>query len=146
MLAFPLLPSCLIPQAKNGGVAASAGSGSQWRETRVLVPSDLPLHYEGWDRTRFAYAIFLLNKDVEQLLHAHGLASDGPRQVLANLYKLVLAAQSGSLVAAPAVEEPAGASTGLTVLPEAVRVKEAQLPVVAAASRPSAVGPAHRPS
>jgi len=55
----------------------------------------LPLFYVAGDRTRFAYAIFLLNKDLEQLLHAHGMSSSGPNQVLANLYKLMSAAASG---------------------------------------------------
>ncbi len=55
-------------------------------------PTELPLYYDAGDRTRFAYAIFLLNKDIEQLLHAHGLASSGPNQLLQNLYKLTSAA------------------------------------------------------
>jgi hypothetical protein len=59
-----------------------------------VTPLTLPLHYEAGDRTRFAYAIFLLNKDVEQLLAAHGLPSHGPNQLLANLYQLVLVARS----------------------------------------------------
>ena len=57
----------------------------------------LPLHYSGsaGDRARFAYAVFLLNKDLEQLLAAHGLSSCGPNQLLANLYRLLAAAASG---------------------------------------------------
>ena len=38
--------------------------------------------------------VFLLNKDVIQLLQAHGISAAGPNQLLHNLYKLLLAAQS----------------------------------------------------
>ncbi len=41
--------------------------GGGQRGARVCE-SALPLHYGDRDRTRFAYAIYLLNKDVEQLL------------------------------------------------------------------------------
>jgi hypothetical protein len=58
------------------------------------VQEELPLFYEAGDRTRFAYALFLLNKDIEQLLGAHGLTSAGPSQLLQNLYKLTSAASS----------------------------------------------------
>lgn len=39
--------------------------------------------------------VFLLNKDVIQLLQAHGISAGGPTHLLQNVYKLVLAAQSG---------------------------------------------------
>ena len=44
------------------------------------------------ERTRFAYAIFLLNKDIEQILNAHGLDAFGvaPHYTLSNLHKLLL--------------------------------------------------------
>ena len=43
------------------------------------------------ERTRFAYAIFLLNKDIEQILNAHGLDAFGvaPHYTLSNLHKLL---------------------------------------------------------
>ena len=41
--------------------------------------------------TRFAYAVFLLNKDLEQLLNAHGLLAVGPRHTLQNLKRLFAA-------------------------------------------------------
>jgi hypothetical protein len=69
--------------------AAAAGDGAS------DAPLQLQLFYVTGDRTRFAYAVFLLNKDIEQLLHAHGMSSQGPSQVLANLYKLTTAAVSG---------------------------------------------------
>lgn len=55
---------------------------------------EFPLYCEGVDRGRFAYAIYLLNKDVEQLLNEHGLTGTGASQVLANLHKLLAAAAS----------------------------------------------------
>jgi hypothetical protein len=39
-------------------------------------------------------AVFLLNKDVIQLLQAHGISAGGPTHLLQNVYKLLLAAQS----------------------------------------------------
>ena len=32
-----------------------------------------PLYSRGVDRTRFEYGVFLLNKNIEQLLHSQGL-------------------------------------------------------------------------
>uniref|UniRef100_A0A7N1A429 UV radiation resistance-associated gene protein n=2 Tax=Kalanchoe fedtschenkoi TaxID=63787 RepID=A0A7N1A429_KALFE len=49
---------------------------------------ELPLFLEGQDTTRAAYAVFLLNKDLEQLLNFIGVKSLGPRHVLANLKEL----------------------------------------------------------
>ncbi|KAL0287542.1 UNVERIFIED_CONTAM: hypothetical protein Scaly_2760900 [Sesamum calycinum] len=51
-------------------------------------PVEFPLCVEGQDSTRAAYAVFLLNKDLEQLLNFIGVKSLGPRQVLANLKEL----------------------------------------------------------
>ncbi|KNA15725.1 hypothetical protein SOVF_095620 [Spinacia oleracea] len=49
---------------------------------------EFPLFLDGKDATRAAYAIFLLNKDIEQLLNYIGIKSLGPRHVLANLKEL----------------------------------------------------------
>ena len=54
----------------------------------TLVRTPLPL------RLCAAVGVFLLNKDVIQLLQAHGISAAGPNQLLHNLYKLLLAAQS----------------------------------------------------
>ncbi|KAF6258716.1 hypothetical protein COO60DRAFT_1089462 [Scenedesmus sp. NREL 46B-D3] len=97
---------------RQGGEAAAAGA-----------PLELPLYYIAGDRTRFAYAVFLLNKDLEQLLHAHGMSSYGPNQVLANLYKLMTAAASALPPAPRLPRQPphaggggvAGVAPGLTV-------------------------------
>ncbi|XP_019236820.1 PREDICTED: UV radiation resistance-associated gene protein isoform X2 [Nicotiana attenuata] len=52
-------------------------------------PVEFPLFLEGQDSTRAAYAVFLLNKDLEQLLNYIGGRSLGPRHVLANLKELL---------------------------------------------------------
>lgn len=75
-------------------------SSRSWRRSssnfsgRSLVPEEFPLYYQGSDRSRFAYAIFLLDKDIQQLLSAHGIKPNGPSFVLQNLYNLVAAASS----------------------------------------------------
>ncbi|XP_074575930.1 vacuolar protein sorting 38-like isoform X2 [Curcuma longa] len=50
---------------------------------------DFPLFLDGQDTTRAAYAIFLLNKNLEQLLNYIGAESLGPRHILPNLKELV---------------------------------------------------------
>lgn len=57
-------------------------------------PTEFPLFLEGQDSTRAAYAIFLLNKDLEQLLNFFGAESMGPRHILANLKELMRIIQS----------------------------------------------------
>ncbi|XP_060207420.1 vacuolar protein sorting 38-like isoform X2 [Lycium barbarum] len=52
-------------------------------------PVEFPLFLDGQDSTRAAYAVFLLNKDIEQLLNYIGGRSLGPRHVLANLKELL---------------------------------------------------------
>ncbi|XP_008786771.2 UV radiation resistance-associated gene protein isoform X1 [Phoenix dactylifera] len=59
-----------------------------------MKPPEFPLFLEGQDTTRAAYAIFLLNKDLEQLLNDVGAESLGPRHVLANLKELMRIIQS----------------------------------------------------
>ncbi|KAF8016175.1 hypothetical protein BT93_H1632 [Corymbia citriodora subsp. variegata] len=54
-----------------------------------MKPIEFPLFLEGQDTTRAAYAVFLLNKDLEQLLNFIGVKSLGPRYVLANLKELL---------------------------------------------------------
>ncbi|KAK7318947.1 hypothetical protein RJT34_03656 [Clitoria ternatea] len=59
---------------------------------------EFPLFLEGQETTRAAYAVFLLNKDVEQLLNFIGAKSLGPRHVLANLRELLRTIQSPAFV------------------------------------------------
>ncbi|GJM88107.1 hypothetical protein PR202_ga04134 [Eleusine coracana subsp. coracana] len=49
---------------------------------------EFPLFFDGPETTRSSYAIFLLNKDTEQLLDYIGSESLGQRHVLANLKQL----------------------------------------------------------
>ena len=65
---------------------ARSGSDSKSATTAVSGPAlwrrvEFPLFAEphAAEGTRFAYAVFLLNKDLEQLLNAHGLLAVGPR-------------------------------------------------------------------
>lgn len=60
--------------------------------------TEFPLFLEGQDTTRAAYAIFLLNKDIEQLLNFIGIQSLGPRHLLANLKELVRTIQSQEFI------------------------------------------------
>ncbi|KAF3327247.1 UV radiation resistance-associated protein [Carex littledalei] len=54
------------------------------------IPTEFPLFFDGQDTiTRAAYAIFLLNKDLEQVLNYIGAESLGPRHILANLKELM---------------------------------------------------------
>ncbi|KAG2308883.1 hypothetical protein Bca52824_028631 [Brassica carinata] len=55
---------------------------------------EFPLFLDGQDTTRAAYAVFLLNKNIEQLQNFVGENSLGPRQVLANLKELIRIIQS----------------------------------------------------
>ncbi|RWR79717.1 UV radiation resistance-associated protein isoform X1 [Cinnamomum micranthum f. kanehirae] len=60
--------------------------------------TEFPLFLEGQDTTKAAYAIFLLNKDIEQLLNFAGIQSLGPRHVLANLKELLRTIQSREFI------------------------------------------------
>ncbi|OMO71020.1 UV radiation resistance protein/autophagy-related protein 14 [Corchorus capsularis] len=66
--------------------------------TANLKPAEFPLFLEGQDTTRAAYAVFLLNKDIEQLLNFIGVKSLGPRHVLANLKELLRTVQSSEYI------------------------------------------------
>lgn len=59
---------------------------------------EFPLFLEGQDTTRAAYAVFLLSKDLEQLLNFIGAKSLGPRHVLANLRELFRTIQSSAFI------------------------------------------------
>jgi hypothetical protein len=49
-----------------------------------------PLYARGVDRTRFEYGVFLLNKDIEQLLQSQGVGDIEPlKHTLPNLHKLL---------------------------------------------------------
>ncbi|MCO5594047.1 hypothetical protein L7F22_048067 [Adiantum nelumboides] len=75
--------------------AATNGAGpSSGGLRRSLV--EFPLFNEGQDSTRSAYAVFLLNKDLEQVLNYMGAESVGPRHTLPNLNKIIKLVCSGA--------------------------------------------------
>ena len=53
------------------------------------------------DRTKYTYGVFLLNKNLEQLLNAHGLNAVGPRHTLQNLQRIF---EARSMIAADGSE------------------------------------------
>ncbi|MED6167471.1 hypothetical protein PIB30_002953 [Stylosanthes scabra] len=59
---------------------------------------EFPLFLEGQETTRAAYAVFLLNKDLEQLLNFIGTKSLGPRHILANLRELFMTIESKAFI------------------------------------------------
>ncbi|XP_022722794.1 UV radiation resistance-associated gene protein-like isoform X2 [Durio zibethinus] len=63
-----------------------------------VKPAEFPLFLEGQDTTKAAYAVFLLNKNIEQLLNFIGIKSLGPRHVLANLKELMRTVQSSEFM------------------------------------------------
>ena len=76
--------------------------------------AEFPLFVDGAsESTRFTYAVFLLNKDLEQLLNAHGLLAVGPRQTLPNLRRL-LHGRTHACESAYGLNPAAGESTDAT--------------------------------
>ncbi|XP_042394020.1 UV radiation resistance-associated gene protein-like isoform X1 [Zingiber officinale] len=69
--------------------AASDLMGNSASLSTSSKPIDFPLFLDGQDTTRAAYAIFLLNKNLEQLLNYIGAESLGPRHILPNLKELM---------------------------------------------------------
>ncbi|KAG0151458.1 hypothetical protein CROQUDRAFT_651301 [Cronartium quercuum f. sp. fusiforme G11] len=53
-------------------------------------PQTFPLFYKGVDRFRFEYGVFLLNKDIEQIMYHRHLTVTDIRHTLANLKNLLL--------------------------------------------------------
>ncbi|KAL6769099.1 hypothetical protein ACKKBF_B17480 [Auxenochlorella protothecoides x Auxenochlorella symbiontica] len=81
------------PSFFSGAPAADPGAPDAGAELQTY-----PLHCTSdRDRPRFGIAVYLLNKDVAQLLQAHGMSAGGPSHLLANLHKLLAAARSAGL-------------------------------------------------
>ena len=71
------------PKTRGKGQGAESPSG------KTLAKIEFPLFMASpSDQTRYTYGVFLLNKNLEQLLNAHGLSSVGPRHTLQNLSRL----------------------------------------------------------
>ncbi|QDZ21072.1 hypothetical protein HOP50_05g35970 [Chloropicon primus] len=89
----------VVPSKGLGGGAGGGGSskqgGGKGGAPSVAETIKFPLYIDHVgverERTRFAYAVFLLNKDIEQILNAHGLDAFGvaPHFTLSNLHKLL---------------------------------------------------------
>ncbi|KAM3756370.1 hypothetical protein ACB098_02G106600 [Castanea mollissima] len=73
-------------------------SSSNTELSTSMKHGEFPLFLEGQDTTRAAYAVFLLNKDLEQLLNFIGVKSLGPCHVLANLKELLRNIQSADYI------------------------------------------------
>ncbi|BBN13832.1 UV radiation resistance-associated gene protein [Marchantia polymorpha subsp. ruderalis] len=74
---------------ESGAIAVPAGSSK--------IGVEFPLFSDNQELTRSAYAVFLLNKDLEQMLNRLGVDSVGPRHTLPNLNRLINAVTSGTL-------------------------------------------------
>ena len=114
--AASLLPSLLastaefplfLPGSTVGGLTNSGGGGigggiggigalSSVPPSSSSASDDAAALLASTEPARFAYAVFLLNRDVQQLLDAHGLAGSGPGAAVDGLAKLVAAAASVS--------------------------------------------------
>ncbi|CAN6380440.1 unnamed protein product [Urochloa humidicola] len=79
------------PSVEPSSMTSVRSSAPQSTSMRM---TEFPLFFDGQETTRSAYAIFLLNKDIEQLLNYIGAESLGPRHVLANLKQLTVIIQS----------------------------------------------------
>ncbi|KAL4272916.1 hypothetical protein GQ457_13G029270 [Hibiscus cannabinus] len=77
---------------------ASSDLSSDTALSENVKQAEFPLFLDGQDTTRAAYAVFLLNKDIEQLLNSMGVKSLGPRHVLANLKELLRCVQSSEYI------------------------------------------------
>ena len=71
-------------------VKPTRGRGNYGASAKKLTKVEFPLFLEHpADRTKYTYGVFLLNKNLEQLLNAHGLRSAGPRHTLQNLRRIL---------------------------------------------------------
>ncbi|KAL2622215.1 hypothetical protein R1flu_002420 [Riccia fluitans] len=77
------------PSMETGAIAFPTGQSKPGVE--------FPLFSENQEITRSAYAVFLLNKDLEQILNRLGFDSVGPRHTLPNLSRLFNAVTSGAV-------------------------------------------------
>ncbi|KAK7359271.1 hypothetical protein VNO77_01224 [Canavalia gladiata] len=89
--------SYIIDNAPSTELTSSEASSNAMSSTNAKHV-EFPLFFEGQDTTRAAYAVFLLNKDLEQLLNFIGAKSLGPRHVLANLRELLRTIQSSAFI------------------------------------------------
>lgn len=76
-----------VAPSRRSNTAQGAAGGAR------AVQVSLPLHAEaGVDPSRFAFAVVLLNKDIEQMLQKFGLSGLGPKHTLHNVNTILEAA------------------------------------------------------
>ncbi|KAF4349610.1 hypothetical protein CsatB_025384 [Cannabis sativa] len=101
-LRYPVRFGCsrsyIIDYAPSVEPTSSADLQSNTSLSTNIKQVEFPLFLDGHDTTRTAYAVFLLNKDLEELLNFIGVDSLGPRHVLANLKELVRTIQSADYI------------------------------------------------
>ena len=81
----------------SSSTTGDGGGGGGGRKHGTAMPrNEYPLHCQGGarDRAKFAMGVFLLNKNISQVLEAHGLVAAGPSQLLENMYKMLLTSRS----------------------------------------------------
>ncbi|XVF84632.1 hypothetical protein PTKIN_Ptkin17bG0052900 [Pterospermum kingtungense] len=100
-LRYPLRLGCSRSYINDHSPSVESTSSDLSLNTALssyLKHAEFPLFLEGQDTTRAAYAVFLLNKDIEQLLNFIGVKSSGPRHILANLKELLRTVQSSEYI------------------------------------------------
>lgn len=109
-LRYPICPSlsrsyiCDFQQVPvKPGRASERSDRRATRLARIEFPLFMDNLGEG-DRTRYTYGVFLLNKNLAQLLNAHGENSVGPRHTLQNL-KRIFDLRKNVVVARGSIEE-----------------------------------------
>jgi len=65
--------------------------------SRIPGPRSFPLYFKGVDRFRFEYAVFLLNKNIEQIMYHEKVIVSDLRHTLPNLKNLFLTLESGPI-------------------------------------------------
>ncbi|KAA1078170.1 hypothetical protein PGT21_029935 [Puccinia graminis f. sp. tritici] len=65
--------------------------------SRIPGPRSFPLYFKGVDRFRFEYAVFLLNKNIEQILYHQKVVVSDLRHTLPNLKNLFLTLESSPI-------------------------------------------------
>ena len=109
-LRYPICPSlsrsyiCDFQQVPvKPGRASERSDRRATRLARIEFPLFMDNLGEG-DRTRYTYGVFLLNKNLAQLLNAHGENAVGPRHTLQNL-KRIFDLRKNVVVARGSIEE-----------------------------------------
>ncbi|PWN21977.1 hypothetical protein BCV69DRAFT_281884 [Microstroma glucosiphilum] len=106
---------------------AAAGSRAMIRDGISLMngPRGFPLYSKGAEPYRFEYAVFLLNKNIEQLMNVHNLPVLDLRHTLPNLNNLMLTLSSPITLGETSTSGPAAPthrSTSTTIPTTGARI------------------------